>query len=96
MNSSEKAESAFSKFINIYKYKDYDSIVSSTLNIKTSDISSYERTLLDIIMMGISEKSSVGELVSKKILLEGLIDAKSPEKDYFIEHLQKVEVLLEK
>ena len=96
LNSSEKEEMKLKKFTNIYKNKDYNEIVSSTLNIKTSDISSYERTLLDIIRSGISESLSVGMLASRLIVLERLIDSNSPATSELNEYLQKVRVLLER
>ena len=96
MNSSEKKELRIQKFTNIYKNKDYNDIVSATLNIKSSDISSYEHTLLDIVRSGISEKLSVGMLASRQIVLERLIDNNSPAKNELMEYLQKVQVLLER
>jgi hypothetical protein len=96
MNSSEKEELRIQKFTNIYKNKDYNDIISATLNIKSSDISPYEHTLLDIVMSGISEKLSVGMLVSRQIVLERLIDSNSPAKDELMEYLQKVQSLLER
>jgi len=96
LNSSEKEEMRLQKFINIYKNKDYNEIVSSTLNIKTSDISEYERTLLDIVRSGISESLSVGMLASRLIVLERLIDNNSHATNELNEYLQKVQVLLER
>ena len=96
LNNSEKEELKLQKFVNIYKNKDMVEIISSTLEIKTSDISSYERTLLDIVRSGISEKLSVGMLVTRQIVLERLIDANSPSKDELNEYLQKVQVLLKR
>ena len=96
MNSSEKKELRIQKFTNIYKNKDYNDIVSATLNIKSSDISSYEHTLLDIVRSGISEKLSVVMLASRQIVLERLIDNNSPAKNELMEYLQKVQVLLER
>lgn len=94
-NKSEKEELIIQKFINNYKYKDYNQVIDSTLEIKQSDISEYETLLLNIIRSGISEKLSVGMLASRKIILERLIEADSPIKDRLNEYLQKVLNLLE-
>lgn len=96
MNSSEKEELKLQRFTNIYKNKDFNDIVSSTLNIKSSDISSYEYTLLDIVRSGIPEYLSVGMLISRQIILERLISNNSPAKKELMEYLQKVQVLLER
>ncbi len=96
LNNSEQEELKLQKFTNIYKYKDIDEIISSTIEIKTSDISSFERTLLDIVRSGISENMSVGMLVTRQIVLERLIDANSPAKDELNKYLQKIIKLLEK
>jgi hypothetical protein len=96
LNSSEKEELKIQKFTTIYKNKDYGEIIKSTLKIESSEISSYEYTLLDIVRSGISEKLSVGMLVSRQIILERLINANSPAKDDLNEYLQKVLVLLER
>ena len=96
MNSSEKEEMRLQKFTNIYKNKSYDEIVSSTYSIKTSDISSYEHTLLDIVRSGVSEKLSIGMLASYQIVLERLIDNNSPAKNELKGYLQKVRNLLER
>lgn len=95
LNSSEKEELKIQRFTNIYKSKDMNGIVSSTLQIKSSDISSYEYTLLDIVRSGISKKLSVGMLVSRQLVLERLINANSPAKEELNEYLQKIRVLLE-
>ncbi|TXD55577.1 hypothetical protein ES044_17935 [Polaribacter sp. IC066] len=96
LNSSEKEELKIQKFTNIYKNKDFGKIIESTSKIQTSDISSYEHTLLDIIMGGISEKLSVGMLASRQIVLQRLVNADSPAKNELNEYLQKVLVLLER
>jgi hypothetical protein len=96
LNSSEKEELILQKFVNIYKNKDMDEIIHSTAVIKSSNISSYEHTLLDIIRSGISEKLSTGMLASRQIVLERLIDANSPAKNKLSEYSQKVRVLLER
>lgn len=96
MNHSEKEELRLKKFTNIYKTKDFDEIIQSTLEIKSSDISEYEHILLDIVRSGIPEYLSVGMLVSRKIILERLINNDSKAKNELNEYLQKVQVLLRK
>jgi len=96
LNSSEQEELKLQRFINIYKNKNMQEIIASTLEIKTSDISHYERTLLDVIRSGIQERSSIGMLVKIQIVLERLIDANSPAKKELKEYLQKVLTLLRK
>ncbi len=96
LNSSEQEELKLQKFTNVYKNKNMQEIIATTLEIKTSDISPYERTLLDIIRSGIQERSSIGMLVKRQIVLERLIDANSPAKKELTEYLQKVLTLLRK
>lgn len=96
LTRSEKDELSLQKFINIYKYKNYNEIVASTIEIKTSDISSYEHLLLDIVRSGIKNHLSAGMLVSRKIIIERLIENNSPETEYFNELLSEIQVLLER
>jgi len=94
LNESEKEELRLQRFVNKYKDKSMGEIVYMTLELKQSEMYSYEITLLDIIRSGISEKLSVGMLVSRQIVLERLIENNSPEKEILNEYLQKVLTLL--
>ncbi len=84
----------FGRFLRIYKRKNFDELVTDTLEIKSSPISKYEEAL-KISLRSINFQSKTpGQLIEEKIVIEGLIREISPASLELKERLEKIEQAL--
>ncbi len=88
----EQEEKNLVSFINFYKNKSLDEINLSLLEIKHSNISSYEYLLKECLRN--PSNSGLGSLASMKNILENLISADSKENIFYKSHLGKVNKLI--
>ncbi len=84
----------FARFLRIYKVKNFDELVGSTLEIKSSSISRYEESLKNSLRSIDLNGKIPGQLVEEKIVLEGLIRENSPASLELKERLEKIEQAL--
>lgn len=96
MNRNEKYELDFQRFINSYKWKTKDEIISSTVEIKSSNISRFEDILLDGLRTGDFYNHSIGRLTEIKSVLSRLYSESESAKEHLNERLQIVSGALKK
>lgn len=87
-------EDNFDRFLRIYNHKNFDELIGSILEIKSSSISRYEETLKNSLRSINLNGKTPGQLVEEKIVLEGLIREKSPASLELEERLEKIEQAL--
>jgi hypothetical protein len=96
LSRTEQYEMNFQRFVNNYKWKTKEEIISSTLKIESSSISEFERSLLNALRTDNLHNNSIGSLSQMQSVLSRLISENEQAREYLKTRLSIVQDALQK
>jgi hypothetical protein len=96
LSRTEQYEMNFQRFVNNYKWKTKEEIISSTLKIESSSISEFERSLLNALRTDNLHNNSIGSLIQMQSVLSRLISENEQAREYLKTRLSIVQDALQK